>query len=123
MVSPDPSGSALVGATDWLRDLLLGQAGTTVAVVAVATVGLLMLSGRLAVKQGVTVVIGCFILFGAGTIADGLLTGGARSEDMALPPPTPQVSYRPTVPKPQPYDPYAGASVPTQQSGAGLLPH
>ena len=67
-------------------------------------------------------VIGCFVLFGAGTIADGLLTGGTYSQVAALPAPVAQPSYQATVPKSQPYDPYAGASVPTQQPNTGLLP-
>ena len=118
----DLSASSLVGAVDWLRTLLLGEAGTAVAIIAVAAVGALMLLGRAPVRRGVTVVIGCFILFGAGSIANGLLTDSARLEAAALPAPAAQPSYQATVPKPQPYDPYAGASVPTQQPSTGLLP-
>ncbi len=69
----DPQGSgAIVGAVNWLQGTLLGTVATTVAVIAVATVGLLMLTGRLNWRYGVTVVVGCFILFGAASIVGGI---------------------------------------------------
>lgn len=69
----DPQGSgAIVGAVQWLQGTLLGTVATTVAVIAVATVGLLMLTGRLNWRYGVTVVVGCFILFGAASIVGGI---------------------------------------------------
>lgn len=71
----DPQGSgAIVGAVRWLQGTLLGTVATTVAVIAVATVGLLMLTGRLNWRYGVTVVVGCFILFGAASIVGGIQT-------------------------------------------------
>ncbi|WP_281253266.1 TrbC/VirB2 family protein [Sphingomonas lenta] len=101
-----------MGAVDWLRDVLLGSVATSVAVLAVAVVGLLMLSGRVPVRRGATVVIGCFVLFSAAMIADGLLSAARGGGDAAaFPPAAPQPAYTPAVPKPAPYDPYAGASV------------
>lgn len=71
----DPQGSsAIVGAVRWLQGTLLGTVATTVAVIAVATVGLLMLTGRLNWRYGVTVVVGCFVLFGAASIVGGIQT-------------------------------------------------
>jgi type IV secretory pathway VirB2 component (pilin) len=111
------SGLALVGAVHWLRDGLLGSVGTSVAVLAVAVVGLLMLSGRVPVRRGATVVLGCFVLFSAATIADGLLLAAQGDEDYAVPSPVvPQAAYTPAIPKPEVYDPYAGASVPTRET-------
>lgn len=69
----DPQGSgAIVGAVHWLQGTLLGTVATTVAVIAVAVVGLMMLTGRLNWRYGVTVVIGCFVLFGAASIVGGI---------------------------------------------------
>lgn len=115
-LQPD-SGAALVGAVDWLRDVLLGSIATSVAILAVAGVGLLMLSGRVPIRRGATVIVGCFVLFSAATIADGLLSAAQGQEDFVPPPPAaPQPAYTPVVPKPEPYDPYAGASVPRRDT-------
>src|SRR5438874_1076116 len=70
---PDPAGSgAIVGAVNWLQGTLLGTVATVVAVIAVASVGLLMLTGRLNWRYGATVILGCFILFGASAIVAGI---------------------------------------------------
>jgi type IV secretion system protein VirB2 len=45
---------------------------TAVAVIAVAMVGFMMLTGRMNWRMGGTVVLGCFILFGATTIVAGI---------------------------------------------------
>ena len=50
----------------------LGNVATTAAVIAVAAVGFMMLTGRLNWRYGITVVIGCFILFGATSIVAGI---------------------------------------------------
>jgi type IV secretion system protein VirB2 len=55
-----------------MRDTLLGEVASGVAVVAVAVVGFLMLTGRLNWRYGATVILGCFILFGATTIVGGI---------------------------------------------------
>lgn len=69
----DPQGSGvLVSAVNWLQGTLLGTVATVVAVIAVATVGFMMLTGRINWRYGVTVIIGCFILFGASTIVAGI---------------------------------------------------
>lgn len=69
----DPSGSGvLVSAANWLQGTLLGTVATVAAVVAVATVGFMMLTGRINWRHGVTVILGCFILFGASSIVAGI---------------------------------------------------
>ncbi|HEX8241302.1 MAG TPA: TrbC/VirB2 family protein [Allosphingosinicella sp.] len=69
----DPAGSGvIVSAVRWLEGTLLGTIATVVAVIAVATVGLLMLTGRINWRYGATVIIGCFILFGATSIVAGI---------------------------------------------------
>ena len=69
----DPQGSgARVAALAWLQGTLLGNVATAIAVMAVAAVGFMMLTGRLNWRFGATVIIGVFILFGAGTIVAGI---------------------------------------------------
>lgn len=72
-VTLDPQGSgAISGALGWIQGTLLGNVATTVAVIAVASVGFMMLTGRLDWRYGATVIIGLFILFGAGAIVSGI---------------------------------------------------
>ena len=69
----DPQGSGvIVAAVRWLEGTLLGTIATVVAVIAVASVGLLMLTGRINWRYGATVILGCFILFGAASIVAGI---------------------------------------------------
>ncbi len=69
----DPAGSGpIVSAVHWLEGTLLGTIATVLAVIAVASVGLLMLTGRINWRYGATVILGCFILFGAASIVGGI---------------------------------------------------
>lgn len=77
-LSVDPAGSgALVSAVRWLEGTLLGTIATVVAVIAVASVGFLMLTGRINWRYGATVILGCFILFGAASIVAGIQSTAA----------------------------------------------
>lgn len=70
---PDPEGSSvLVNAVRWLEGTLLGTVATVVAVIAIASVGFMMLTGRMNWRHGAVVILGCFILFGAATIVAGI---------------------------------------------------
>lgn len=74
----DPAGSGpIVGALNWLQGTLLGTVATIAAVIAVAAVGFLMLSGRINWRYGATVILGCFILFGAASIVGGIRSASA----------------------------------------------
>lgn len=69
----DPAGSGvLVSAVNWLQGTLLGTIATVAAAIAIAAVGFMMLTGRINWRYGVTVVLGCFILFGAASIVAGI---------------------------------------------------
>ncbi len=69
----DPHGSGpILAAVEWLQGTLLGNVATAVAVIAVALVGFMMLTGRMNWRYGVTVIVGCFILFGAASIVSGI---------------------------------------------------
>lgn len=112
----DPGNSAsLVAAATWVEALVTGTTATIVATIAVACVGFLMLQGRLPLRRGLVVVMGCFIIFGSSALAEGLMAVGqsastfARNDPIApaTPAPPPVAPSQPSV-----YDPYAGASVP-----------
>jgi type IV secretion system protein VirB2 len=71
----DPAGSSpLLAALEWVQGTLLGNVATAAAVIAVAIVGFMMLTGRIEWRRGLTVVIGCFIIFGAVAIVAGIRT-------------------------------------------------
>jgi len=113
-----PSGSsALVAAVGWLQQTLLGTVATTVAIISVASIGFLALSGRFDVRRSATAIIGCFILFGAPGIVAGLqalIAGGADGPRLAVPPPAAPIFQPPQRQSGEtaPFDPYAGAAVP-----------
>ena len=78
--SANPQGSGpIVSALGWLQGTLLGNVATSVAVIAVAMVGFMMLTGRLNWRLGATVIIGCFILFGSAAIVSGIQSTAAVS--------------------------------------------
>lgn len=112
-----PAASALLAAVQWLEGVVLGSIATSVALIAVASVGLMMLAGRVAIRRGGHVLLGCFILFGAQTIARGIQDASTHVTEPEAPvaaqglPPSPLAS---PAPRPQGYDPYAGAAVPTR---------
>lgn len=69
----DPQGSGpIVAALGWMQGTLLGNVATAVAVMAVAAVGFMMLTGRMNWRFGATVIVGCFVLFGAASIVSGI---------------------------------------------------
>ena len=69
----DPAGSnVILDAVTWLQGTLLGNVATALAVIAVGATGLLMLTGRIDWRRGATVILGCFIVFGAAAIVAGI---------------------------------------------------
>jgi type IV secretory pathway VirB2 component (pilin) len=112
----DPAGaSVLVSAVSWLQGTFLGTLATTVAIIAVASVGLMMLAGRMNLRYGLTVIVGSFVLFGAPSIVAGIQSM-AGTGLAAAPPPLPPTAPPPALPPLPPAnpDPYAGASVPAR---------
>ena len=108
-----PVTSVVVAAVSWLQATLLGPVATLIAVIAVSWIGLTMLSGRTNVRHGLTVIAGCFVLFGAATIAAGIRGSAAGAELGQLPDvPTPHAPPAPPAFPPANNDPYAGAAVP-----------
>lgn len=66
------SGSVLVSAVYWLLNLFINQLSQLLCTIAIAFVGFSMLSGRMNIKRGLSIIFGCFIIFSAREIADGL---------------------------------------------------
>ena len=111
-----PDQSVLLAATGWMQSTLSGTLATIIATIAIASIGLGMLWGRIDLRRGTSVLIGCFILFGAATIATGLRDAAGFVGGDAGVSPGEQASAPVPLPKPltpqAPADPYAGAAVP-----------
>lgn len=119
MPNVDPAApNVFAAAVGWLNGTVLGTMATVLAAVAVASVGFLLMTGRIDVRRAAQVIVGCFILFGASSISAGVMRAleddGGTPEPVVTAPPAPV--YPATVPKAQPaavpYDPYAGAALP-----------
>ncbi len=116
-----PPASVIGAAVNWITGLLFGPLATVIAVIAVAWIGFAMLSGRVDIRRGMTVLLGCFLLFGAKDIADGLqsaTSNQAFSVAATVPPPPVFRSSTSNLQNAEPherggnvFDPYAGASV------------
>ena len=106
-----PASSPIEAAVNWIGAVLIGELAVGLCVLAVAFVGFLMMSGRVPIRTAMRVAIGCFVILGAPQIAAGLLAGWGS------PPPPPVLAEPPIARQPPPanYDPYAGASVPTDR--------
>lgn len=105
----DPAASSsLVGAVIWIEGVVLGTSATVIAVICVAVTGILMLNGRINVRRGMAVILGCFILFGSPAIVRGLLEMilmGTHETVSETDVPLTAIKHSDN------YDPYAGASV------------
>lgn len=126
MLSSSPAELSTSAAVNWLATLMLGSIGTAIAILAVAGLGIAMLAGRLPMRRGGQMVIGCFILFSSHAIASGLWNvGHAQTDEPIRPANFEAPAYVAQTPPPTPYDPYAGASVPVRppDSARDLLPH
>lgn len=112
--------SVLLTAISWIEGTLLGTLATIIAILAVAGIGFLLLYGRLVLRDGMRVFVGCFILFGAGSIATGIrsladgVSGNGNMPQLSV---QQSVELQPLVipENPNDYDPYAGASVPVRR--------
>jgi type IV secretory pathway VirB2 component (pilin) len=108
-----PAEPVFDGAGAWTQGVLGGSLATSLCVIAIAVFGLLLLAGRLQVRRGLEVVLGCFLLLGAGSLAAQLQQLDAtfvRGSPFA----GERIIVAPTATAPPPpanYDPYAGASL------------
>ena len=110
LFEPSPD-SSLTQASEWIDAVVFGEVAIALCVLAVAFVGFAMLTGRFAMRGGLRVLLGCFILLGAPVIAGGLI-GAGNVEDSAPfePQPSNQHTDQPTRDLPPAnFDPYSGA--------------
>lgn len=113
-LSDPPPASAIAAASNWASGLLFGPLATAIAVIAIAWVGLAMLSGRIDIRRGASAVLGCFLLFGAKGIADRLMATVAYEGSPPVAATAPPPVYAGTVQQrgsSNAFDPYAGAAV------------
>jgi type IV secretion system protein VirB2 len=103
-----PPAPALAEASEWVTGTLFGGLATGLCVIAVAFIGFRLMTGDMAIRDGLRVVLGCFVLLGAPFIALGLQ--GAAGQSAAPGQAVAATAALPEVPTP-PYDPYLGASV------------
>lgn len=105
-------GGAFHGARAWLDSLFAGPLMIAVCSIAIAVLGVTMLTGRFEIRRGARVVLGCFAVLGASTIAGGLVQRSFTSVAAVgapVSPPTP--AEMPPKKSRQTDDPYAGASL------------
>lgn len=105
--------NALAQAAQWVSQLATGSIATGAATITIAAVGFAMLAGRIDLRRGASVIIGCFILFAAPGMARTFMQwAGAGEADRTTayaPSSLPATPSGPPVA--QPFDPYAGASL------------
>ena len=107
-----PGSSPFSAAADWTTGTLLGSVAVSLCVIAIAFIGLRMMTGHLAMRDGLRVVIACFVLLGAPTIAAGLKgVADELSPSGVVEPVQIQAFPAPSPLPPANYDPYAGASL------------
>jgi type IV secretory pathway VirB2 component (pilin) len=68
-------GTPMADSARWIEGVMLGEIALGVCVIAVAFIGGLMLTGRLPLREGARVVVGCFVLLGAPVIAAAFAGG------------------------------------------------
>ena len=105
-------GGALRGLAAWLDSLLAGSLMITICSIAIAVLGVAMLTGRFEIRRGARVILGCFVVLGASAIAAGLVGQPATSVtafEAPLTPPAP--AALPPKKSRMTDDPYAGASL------------
>lgn len=110
----------LEGSANWLIGLTTGQIAIVLANLAVAIFGLGMLSGRLEIRKGFYVIVGCFLLLGSATIASTLVGALPANENLpyreapyeSLPSTRAPLDFetpsRPVTRRGNPFDPYSG---------------
>lgn len=95
----------------WLEGVLFGEVAVSLCVIAVALIGVMMLGGRLPVRDGLRMVLGCAVLLGAPVIAAGFVDFGrepTRQVPMAIE--TGRFEHRGELP-PSGGSPYSRATV------------
>lgn len=107
-----PATRPLAASLDWITATLQGDLAIGICVIAVAIVGMVMLTGRMPIRQGAHVILGCFILLGAPVVASGFsgIWQDSSGPGPALAASEPTVIYERDDLPPATYNPYARAS-------------
>jgi len=116
---------SLSTAAHWGESALGGTLAISIAILTIAAIGLRMLGGHMPYRRAAQIMVGCFILFLAPAISAALLrVARGEPEPVAVPRPlTASPGPAQNSPPPAPYDPYAGAAVPSRGIDDGdLLP-
>jgi TrbC/VIRB2 pilin len=110
--------TAIEAATHWFTALLTGPLVTSLLIVAVAAFGIGLLLGRLSLRRGMEVVVGCFVLAGAAEISGAMMDRAPVAAIPALPSVSASLDEKPLAPLGpdpvpiaaygNPFDPYAG---------------
>ena len=87
------------------------ETATALCVIGVALLGFAMLTGRFHVRKGFGVVVGCFLVLGAPSVAAGLVSmiNPSHNPSNAKLPPSPLLPDAREGLQPATKDPYAGA--------------
>lgn len=110
----EPAASpAILAAIQWVQGALLGTVATSIAIICVAGLGYQCLTGRIPARRAITVLLGCFILFGSAHIAAALhgLAGVEPGPVAAMREPAIsrlEDSRAPSRSAPDPFNPYGG---------------
>ncbi len=114
MFTPSPGQQPIGDSVNWVADTLLGQLAVTLCVLAIAFVGFSMLTGRVSLRRGGRVILGCFLLLGAPLIAASMMGLMGPDEGSQLgPADTIVYEAQPRAPlPPATNNPYANASMP-----------
>lgn len=108
----------LLDAARWVEGVFQGSIATSIATLAIAALGFSLLRGSYSMRRGLSVIVGCFIVFGASSIVGGLAGSvladrgdpETPSVAMVLGPETPEEPAARPQARVNP-DPYAGASL------------
>lgn len=104
--------SSLSAASIWIESILTGGIVTSLCIIAVACLGISMLSGHISFRRGIQVVFGCFLLLGSPIIAQSVAAVSSNQNVAAADAPLPPIESKVIIPPPPAnYDPYAGASL------------
>jgi type IV secretory pathway VirB2 component (pilin) len=90
-------GTPLVEAARWIEGSMMGNIALGLCVVAVAFIGAMMLTGQMQLREGMRVVIGCFVLLGAPVIATGSMRVGSGKDYPS--PPVPPIAVPSEIPR------------------------
>ena len=108
----DVSGEPVVEtAGEWLASLFTGSLALSLCTIAIALVGMGLFVGRVSLRESARIVLGCFVLLGASSIAAGI---GQATDHAELGMKEVAMTTLRSPPRdlpPADYDPYAGASL------------